>query len=534
LHDRVLLQLSSVKQLKRVKVIAEIEDRIRLFNAFVGSDNVSEEPSFPFIHFSAHEDMPRRLAGYDLSGLSQTIKATYLIDLTLQDEEGVVTLAFVRKEDNILWLAIGRFPEIQEILMERTGLGETGESYIVGDDYRFRTASRFETEDDDVLVNSQGMQKALADQPGKGKFLDYRGVEVFSAYEKIEFPGITWVMLSEINADEALLPLREVENNLIFIVFIILLFILIVSFYLSRMLVSPLIGMEQKLIKLSKGVQDGVMTRVDRGDEIGRMYSALNKLVMALNETIKFAGQIGEGNFDARFEPLSKRDKLGEALLQMKGKLQAYQKNELKLMRQNQLSILNGEEKERIRLSKELHDGLGPMLTTLKLDIQSAGLEDNARSSLIDRIDHTIREVRLMSYNLRPSVLEDFGAGEAIGNLIEQIRGHAQVEMVYKNDMQPESEIRDEVHVALYRIAQEAINNALRHAEASRIAVSLSVFDDRVSLFISDNGKGFVTEEQARGNGLRNMHERAKLANGQMYIDSTTAGTTIEVEIPIP
>lgn len=534
LKERVLLQLSSVKQLKIVKIKNELSDRMEFFYEYCDNREQRQTMLEYFEFVKGFTAVPDSIMHYSLpTNLELQPENTRLVDLTLQDKDRRITIALVLQKGDSIYVGVSKIPGVQEILLERTGLGQTGESYIVGDDYKLRTISRFAPENaEDIEVKSEGVIRAFNSREGEDLFLDYRGIEVFSSYEKIEMNGLRWAILTEINHQEALFPLRQLRINLSYILIIILVFVVVVAYSLSRILVSPVLAMEKRLNAMSKGILDKAPDK-ERHDEIGQMFDALNKLVDALSETIVFAGKIGAGNFEAEYKPLSPNDKLGEALIQMKHKLQTFKENEERLLQENQRSILNGEEKERSRLSKELHDGLGPLLTTLRLNIQAMDVESKKKESLLELLDGTIGEVRRMSNNLMPSVLVDFGAGEAIGNLVEQIRNHTGLPIRYKNDMTAESTIDDSIHIVLYRVAQEAINNAIKHAGATEIKVSLSEFDDHVGFFISDNGKGFDPDEPVVGNGLRNMRERVKLVNGTFDMSTSAKGTTIEVEIPI-
>ncbi|MEP2026256.1 MAG: ATP-binding protein [Reichenbachiella sp.] len=534
LKERVLLQLSSVKQLKIVKIRKELNEKYDAFRARSINPNETE-PSDLFFHEGIYASVPDSLLGYPIPKKLEDIEQRITIfDLTQHNPSHEITIGLISQIESGYLIALAEEPEIQSILLERTGLGQTGESYIVGSDFNLRTKSRFLRDSPkNVLVKSEGVLRALNDQPGEDLIYDYRGTQVFSSYEKIELSGLKWVILTEINHQEALFPLEELKNKLMITLLVIIFLVLIGSYYLSRKMVSPIVEMEQKLIDMSKGILDPIHPTQTSKDEIGHMFEALNKLVNALNEAIVFAGEIGAGNFQASYQLLSEDDKLGQALKQMKEKLQEYQKNEQHLLLENQRSILNGEEGERSRLSKEMHDGLGPMLTTMKMSIQSAELSTPTKKSLLKHIDETIREVRRMSNNLMPSVLADFGAGEAIGNLVDQINESSDIKIRYKNDMSSEAKIDDSIQITLYRIAQESINNAIKHSGAKEIKLSITAFDNRVSFFVSDNGAGFDPNQHTKGNGLRNMKERVKLANGTLDIVSERTGTTLEIEIPI-
>ena len=130
------------------------------------------------------------------------------------------------------------------------------------------------------------------------------------------------------------------------------------------------------------------------------------------------------------------------------------------------------------------------------------------------------------------SVLMDFGAGEAIRNVIKQLKNE-EIKVTYQYDRNESLEIPSQIEITLFRIAQEAINNVLKHSGAADLKVSLTEFDDRISLFIKDNGTGFDPEEVHNGNGIRNMRERVNIERGIFELTTSKQGTTIEVEIPI-
>lgn len=534
LKERVLLQLSSVKQLKIVKIRKELNERYEAF--YLRSKNPDNtQPSELFFHEGIYATLPDTLLGYPIAAEADVkLGQIMLFDLTPHHPSHEITIGFVTSVQGGYMIALSEEPEIQGILLERTGLGQTGESYLVGSDFKLRTKSRFlRDRPKNISVKSQGVLRAFDDQPGEDLITDYRGTKVFSSYEKIEISGLKWVILTEINHQEALFPLEELKNNLMVMLLFIIFVVLIGSYYISKKMVKPVVEMEQKLMDMSKGIFEPIHAKQRRYDEIGHMFEALNKLVNALNETIVFAGKIGTGNFHANYELLSKEDKLGQALMQMQEKLQEYHQNEERLLLENQKSILDGEELERSRLSKEMHDGLGPLLTTLKINIQAAELQSDTKKALLQQVDETIREVRRMSNNLMPSVLADFGAGEAIGNLVEQINESSSIKILYKNDMPSGARIDDSIQITLYRIAQESLNNAIKHSQANEIKLSITAFDKHVSFYVSDDGIGFDPFKNTKGNGLRNMRERVKLANGTLEIDSKKSGTTLEIEIPI-
>jgi signal transduction histidine kinase len=132
-----------------------------------------------------------------------------------------------------------------------------------------------------------------------------------------------------------------------------------------------------------------------------------------------------------------------------------------------------------------------------------------------------------------PSVLRDFGVTEAIDNLILQIKASTGLDIEFDHYLKKEDQLPEAINTALYRIAQEALNNILRHANASEVRISLTLMDGWLSFFVSDNGRGCDPKTLVYGSGIRNMKERVRLLNGTFNFDSKTDGTTIEIEIPL-
>ena len=206
------------------------------------------------------------------------------------------------------------------------------------------------------------------------------------------------------------------------------------------------------------------------------------------------------------------------------------------------ISLLEGQEDERRRLSRELHDGLGQMLTGLKLLAESirpgeklSEKEEKSFSTLKELIKETIQETRNISQNLMPSVLSDFGIEAALKELVENYKRNFLVNITFLSNLL-EKRFDKNLETGLYRIAQEALNNAVKHAEAKEIEVNIYSDPDKIGLIIGDNGKGFVntkeknTGEESISNGLYNIQERTRLMDGIFTLQSLIGkGTEIRV-----
>lgn len=187
-------------------------------------------------------------------------------------------------------------------------------------------------------------------------------------------------------------------------------------------------------------------------------------------------------------------------------------------------SLLNGENQERIRISRELHDGLGGILTMTKMEM----CKSDQSSPMISLLDKAINEMRRISSNLMPEILGRYGLIPTIGEYCKSsaiINYHS-----YGEDIRYDLSIE----MNFYRIACELINNALKHSMASTINVQIITEKNRISLTVQDNGKGFDTSSTASGNGLSNIKNRVSLMGASIDIfSSEKSGTEITIELNI-
>jgi signal transduction histidine kinase len=201
--------------------------------------------------------------------------------------------------------------------------------------------------------------------------------------------------------------------------------------------------------------------------------------------------------------------------------------------------LFDVQEEERRHLARELHDEIGQALTAAKINLQS--VTDNGDGANFARLQETtaildrlLGQVRQISLDLRPSMLDDLGLVPALRSLIDQQGRRASVEMRFSAENVPES-LDAKIQTTCFRIAQEAITNTVRHADATQIDVDLRCDNGKLHLLIRDNGIGFDAESaqaQTVGLGLIGIKERAALVGGHARIISSSGkGTTIEVSL---
>ena len=211
-------------------------------------------------------------------------------------------------------------------------------------------------------------------------------------------------------------------------------------------------------------------------------------------------------------------------------------------------SVQRAQEEERQRIARELHDDFCQRLTGMKLNVEvvADGVRKRDRSlyrtlqSFNKRCEEMIADVRRMSANLRPTVLDDFGLTTALEMLAREFEKLHKIPIDLDVDKSPRMGLEPQTEIDLYRIAQEALSNTAKHARASRVAMVLHKNDETVMLQISDNGRGFsMTEPVARkdtlsGLGLISMRERTELHGGDFAIESVPGrGAAVTATIPL-
>ena len=206
-------------------------------------------------------------------------------------------------------------------------------------------------------------------------------------------------------------------------------------------------------------------------------------------------------------------------------------------------ALVLGQEEERRRLSHDLHDGIGQMLTGLKLlaeNLRSVHLlPDNEQctyASLKALVVKIIQETRHVSNNLMPPVLSDFGLEPALRYIAEQMEQQSGL-VIQVHSEGSETRLDPNMEIGLYRIVQEALTNVIKHADASDVDIDLRIQENRLLLSVADNGRGVGTAQAdaiLAGQGLHNMRQRARLMNGVLHLSSQPdQGTRIVVTIPL-
>ena len=218
--------------------------------------------------------------------------------------------------------------------------------------------------------------------------------------------------------------------------------------------------------------------------------------------------------------------------------------NLVQLQKDQASQIVEAQEEERKRIAKDIHDGIGQILTALKFSVESINLEnrENSAKKLQDLkvvFGQLIKDVRAVTFSLTPPELSDHGIAPALKKMTEEISKLSGKNIFFENKTDFQKRFDSLTETNLYRVAQEAVNNSLKYANSTFVLVSVSHTKDLLSIVIDDNGAGFDVDaveasEKGLGMGLFFMKERVKYVDGRLFVNSTKGeGTRITINIPL-
>jgi two-component system NarL family sensor kinase len=218
----------------------------------------------------------------------------------------------------------------------------------------------------------------------------------------------------------------------------------------------------------------------------------------------------------------------------------AYQDELEKIEKEKQLSnytaLMEGQEQERRRMARDLHDGLGCRLSAIKLGLSRIPAESAPQElslqQVTDQLDAAIRELRWISRNMMPEALLTLGLQDALKDLCSSVMS-PQLRLVY-NAYNIDPALPLSTQTMIYRMIQEIISNAVNHANASVLLLQCSQEEDSFFITVEDNGKGFdASNHHSEGVGLKNIRNRVDYFNGHLNIESSSEGTIINIELHV-
>ena len=270
-------------------------------------------------------------------------------------------------------------------------------------------------------------------------------------------------------------------------------------------------------------------------------------LTQPIHHLVQVAKKIEKGDFESKAHVFSEDEVgvLAVAVNRMTDSLDQYRR-EVEEKERSRLSliekIIQTQEEERKSISRELHDQLGQALLALLLMVQSCSKGDKVAPETLNHMERKITalidDIHCLVQGMRPPILDDYGLDSALARLMAELSDYAGVSIDYQYTCPPGSgRLPGPIEVTLYRIAQEAITNVVRHAKADRASVVVLQQHDNVVLLVEDHGCGFdptsVRIESGAHLGIVGMKERAALLGGSCTVESAP-GTSTMVRIRIP
>ena len=199
--------------------------------------------------------------------------------------------------------------------------------------------------------------------------------------------------------------------------------------------------------------------------------------------------------------------------------------------RQKQIAIdafIEGEEKEKARIGRELHDGIAQEIVAVKLAMQ----QKNTEPVMVNELTRISLDIRNISHELMPQTLKEFGLKLAIEDICQKILAPSGIQYEVHSTL-PDERMANKIEITLYRIFQELVHNIIKHSKATEVLVQLRKMNNHILLMVEDNGKG-MTEEKKNGIGISNLKSRVQLLDGNLQYDSSeNEGTTAIVRVPV-
>ena len=275
---------------------------------------------------------------------------------------------------------------------------------------------------------------------------------------------------------------------------------------------------------------------------MGDQNKTNKQLVNELGELrLQLAEMLQKTYHDLEIRVQERSEELTKEIKDLKVEIMGHKRTESTLRTsENGLKFLSSQfliiqETERKRVARELHDGIGQMLTTIKFKVENiiqqkgeSEAKEKSLEAIIPMIQESIEEVRRIQIDLRPPMLDDLGILATIGWFCREFqKAYSAIRIETQIDIQ-ENEVSTPLKTVIYRVLQEALNNIAKHSRADLVYLILRRTQGKIEMVIQDNGQGFDLEDVTKGFGMGSMRERTELSGGSFAIESTKGvGTTI-------
>ncbi|UCH80493.1 MAG: HAMP domain-containing protein [Nitrospiraceae bacterium] len=391
----------------------------------------------------------------------------------------------------VLVAGINLEASLYKMLLNRTGVGETGETLIVNKNVMALNKLRWYVNTPLTLkITSEPAVHAARGETGIMETADYRGEKTLAAYTFI--PRTGWGFVAKQDLEEVYAPIYRLRKWMLAIVFMTLLGVIINTFLVSRSISNPIKALHKGSEIIGNGNLDHKVG-TDASDEIGELSRTFDLMIETLKTTT--------ASWDDLNKEMAERRHLEKMLLEFR-------------------------EHERRRIGHDLHDNLGQQLTAISYKTQ--GLENRLRKKMIPEAEDAARitsliemaktQVKSLSKGLSPMLGQDeYSLMAAVVDLAANSEKLFGIPCII-NCSKPVPIYNEAALLHLYRIAQEAVTNAARHAKPGQIEISIIRKHDNIILAVKDNGKGFALPAHYDGIGLEIMKYRARIINASLDI----------------
>jgi|DewCreStandDraft_4_1066084.scaffolds.fasta_scaffold13586_6 signal transduction histidine kinase len=315
--------------------------------------------------------------------------------------------------------------------------------------------------------------------------------------------GVIRIGVKEKYINEAI---NKILFKIAFFMFLIIMFSIFISFIVAKILYEPISKLTQGVEQISKG-RYKVRLKPWAKDELGKLTEAFNKMAESL---------------EIKEKELAEKEKIRVKLME---------------------KIISSQEEERARLSRELHDTVNQLFSSIKISLQSfqnicqTEKLKNKFKKIKDIINQAIDEIHHISLELRPPILRDFGLFRAVRKYLNDFQKYYKIKTSMKTNFNEDLRLNEKIELSLFRIIQEALTNIYKHSNATEAEVKFFLKKDILNLIIQDNGQGF--QKTVHGNdvkhlGVIGMKERINIIGGKINIISKLGqGVKICISIKI-
>ncbi len=462
------------------------------------------------LHLESVEQDPERLAEFQAAQKNQAYLGKVHLTTTTQEPYVAFGEPLIGGRGALVaWIDLRHVWDIVSSMR----VGDSGYAYVLdaaGNLIAYGDPASILAHENPVQTNP-GLRAHLQTTGGVGEYVGLNGVEVIGSHAPIA--STDWTVVVETPLTEAYTVLYRALGLLALLLAVGILLAALMARYLATRFLEPVELLREGAALIGAGHLDHKIV-IETGDEIEELAADFNRMTQNL---------------------LRARTELEDWARELERRVQ--ERTTQVVEQKEQLAVLE----ERQRVARELHDSITQALFTLTLTLESAqafAKKDPSRvPTLVERAHQiaksALAETRALLSGLRSTALEQFGLADALLEQLTEISTRTHIPI----DFQPRgiTRLASAIEDALYRIALEAVNNAVNHAHATRILVELTQRYNTVTLMVTDDGVGFDPSAEYAGHyGLTTMRERARALGGKVQIESAAGrGTTVHAEIPL-